>query len=144
MFQTYTQALIPTLPVFGEDLMMWQAVEHTVHRPWFYVSVLLKEEDMVLRKMLMLSDEHDLPSLEEWVGDDCSIEYVLIATPAHLNGGARWQLEPLEEVTAFVEPGRPYTLIYKVSGGHEYVYGDQKMVRDDHPNRQVLFHLSAC
>lgn len=142
MFQTFKAAQVPIPPIFGDEPQVWRVVEHNIHRPWFYVTVVDREEDLDMRRMLMVEDDQTLTVLLQSQGADCFIESVQLCTPGHVNESNMWKMEPLERLETFKEDGRPFTVAYTVKGGTVYVTGSEDLVRQHHPNRRLLFCIS--
>ncbi|AYC32987.1 hypothetical protein D3880_11675 [Pseudomonas cavernae] len=139
MFQTFPSAQIQFLPLFGEKHLLWSMVEHDIHRPWFYVTVVNLYGDLDMRSMVMAGNEDSLQEILQSQQADCYVEGVMVATPGHVNGTARWQLEPLEKLVAYREKGGGSSLVYSITDGRTYVMGEQSLVRDDHPDQEMLY-----
>lgn len=141
MFLTHKHAQIDTLNLFGEEPFVWKAVEHTLHRPWFYVTTSESQEAFQVRPMLLLSDERSLQALVSMKGIGLRAEGVLIVTPDHLNHSGRWMMEPLEEIE-LIEGKQSTALTYKVEGGRTYTYGDREITSQKALRKETLFSRS--
>lgn len=135
MFQTYSDALISTPLLYEDQPYLWSAVEQNIFRPWFYVSFVSEEQGLDLRTMVMIGHESSLASfLQTRVA-----EYVMVATPGHVNGTGLWQLELLERLVEYRGEGSALTYSYTIQGGRIYVTGEQHLVSDNHPRKELLF-----
>lgn len=98
MFTTYRHAEIPFEPVFGDHYQMWQFVEHSQHRPWFYVTLREVRDGIPWDTMLMIPNEEAFEALLEEQSPDMQIASVALVIPARLNGTDCWSIEQLMEL----------------------------------------------
>lgn len=143
MFQTFSHARIPGLPAFGDEPMLWAAVEHDIHRPWFYVRLIELGDDIQWCRMILLGDELSLQSLMRAQRSGWLVESVLLATPSHVNGSDRWLLEPLERLQLFGRQGDQTAVVYTVAGGHSYMTGAETLELDGLVPEEI-FAQSMC
>jgi hypothetical protein len=141
MFLTPPKAEIEDFGLFGET-PCWRFVEHSIHRPWFYVATReLDESDedgFTRRPMLMLTDEDLLEALLAEQGSEIRVEMVLLVTPHHLNQTGRWQMEPLEALYRY-ETARGFAFTYQVQSGQTYVWGDQTVTNNHGVKKREIF-----
>ena len=102
MFRTYRHAEIPIATRLEPSLQLWRYVEQILHLPWFYVTLARRQDDVTVRDMLMIADVSTLESLHLARAPDKTLETILLVSPAYMNGGDNWLMEPLLEI-AFVE-----------------------------------------
>ncbi|NRH29979.1 hypothetical protein [Pseudomonas sp. MS19] len=102
MFRTYRHAEIPVATRLEPGLQLWRYVEQVLHLPWFYVTLARRQDDVTVRDMLMIADVSTLESLNLDRALDKTLETILLVSPAYMNGGDSWLMEPLLEIT-FVE-----------------------------------------
>lgn len=141
MFLTYSCAKIDQFGLFGDALVAWSYVEHTVHRPWFYVAAAEPGEDLDLHPMLMLSDEQLLRSLLDDRERRLLVKSVLLVTPDHINKSGGWLMERLDSVRRFKSSlGVAYA--YQVAEGKTYFYGDREVPLQDESISETLFSTS--
>jgi len=141
MFQTYSHARIPSHPAFPDEPMLWAAVEHDIHRPRFYVCVVEHGDGMQWSHMVLVGHERSLQSLMESQRSNWLVKSVLVVTPAHVNGSDSWQLDKLERLLLFADPGSELTLTYKVDGNRSYVTGDASLAQSS-CTAELLFDAS--
>jgi hypothetical protein len=102
MFRTYRHAEIPITTRLEPGLQLWRSVEQILHLPWFYVTLARRQGDVTVRDMLMIADVNTLESLHLARSPDKTLEAILLVSPAYMNGGESWLMEPLLEIS-FVE-----------------------------------------
>ncbi len=144
MFLTPLQAEIQTFGLFGET-PCWRFVEHTIHRPWFYVATEEVDESdlegLNRRPMLMLTDENLLESLLAEQGEQIRVEMILLVTPDHMNQTGRWLMERLDALDRY-ETSRGVTFTYQVQGGKKYIRGDGSIINKKIVKRKQIFRSS--
>ncbi|WP_307943606.1 hypothetical protein [Pseudomonas mosselii] len=139
MFLTHQHAKIDEFGVFGADPTAWSYVEHTIHRPWFYVSTSEPADDFDVNPMLMLSNEALLHSLMTDPDHGLKVHSVLLVTPDHVNQTGRWTMEPLELIQRF-ESRDGIAYAYQVEGAKTYIYGDAEIASQQSARTQTLFN----
>lgn len=140
MFLTYQQAKIDQFGLFGLDPSAWSYVEHTIHRPWFYVATTEAAEDFEAHPMLLLTNEDLLASLLE-SRENLRVTSVMLVTPAHVNELGRWAMEPLETIERYTTPCG-YVYAYGVEGGNHYLYGDQDVLTQPGVDKETIYSMS--
>lgn len=138
MFLTYQHAKIDKFELFGAEPIAWSHVEHSIHRPWFYVATTEPDEHFESHPMLMLSTEQLLCALIADQTNGLRVNSVLLVTPDHVNQLGRWTMEPLESIERY-ESSKGCTLAYRVASGKTYVYGDEDAIRAQGVSKQILF-----
>lgn len=129
MFITYRHAETRLdLPFEYSPAQLWTAVEQDVQSPWFYVQIARMDGCEVIVSTLLLQHVHDLESIIKSQSKRAWIEQVQIVTPAHLNGQARWLMEPLREAHLVQDKDGNRGLLYKVENNVRYSL---------HPRRNV-------
>lgn len=137
MFLTFQEAKIDQFGLFGPDPSAWSYVEHTIHRPWFYVATTSPQDDFDICTMTMISNESVLISLlNEAAG--AHITNILLVTPHHINQQGRWVMEQLEYVYRYAYPNG-FTFVYGVEGGITYIYGDEGVIGDEGRGKETLY-----
>lgn len=144
MFLTPLQAEIENFGLFG-DAPCWRFVEHSIHRPWFYVATEEVDESdkdgFTRRPMLMLTDEELLETLLAEEGEQIRVRMILLVTPSHMNKAGRWLMEPLDALYRY-ETERGLTFTYQVHGGNRYVWGDESIVSKKGVKKRQVFNSS--
>jgi hypothetical protein len=88
----------------SSEITYWSAVELAVSVPWFMVQ-LRKNSTLKETSDMLLSGVDDLLKLmETQVSDECEVTSVSLVSPAHMNGGTGWKLEPLAALWEAEEP----------------------------------------
>lgn len=145
MFLTPLQAEIENFGLFG-DAPCWRFVEHSIHRPWFYVATEEVDESdkdgFTRRPMLMLTDEDLLETLLAEQGEQLRVGMILLVTPNHMNQTGRWAMEPLESLDRY-ETEKGLTFTYQVQGGHRYVWGDESILNKQGVKKRQVFSSST-
>lgn len=113
MFRTFKNAEVQQRALLGYDFQLWRYVEQGSHRPWFYVTLVEIDDEVDLRKMLMLPDVQTLEELLASQTDTMYVESVLLVSPSHLNHTNRWQMEPLLKLERLIAE-ESYALVYEV------------------------------
>ncbi|MCC8345382.1 hypothetical protein LNN35_21700 [Pseudomonas stutzeri] len=129
MFITYrhTEARLD-LSFEYSPAQLWTAVEQDFQSPWFYVQIARLDGGEVTVSTLLLQHIHDLESVIRSQSKRAWIEQVQIVTPAHLNGQARWLMEPLREAHLVQDNNGNRGLVYKV---------ENNVIYSLHPQRNV-------
>lgn len=109
---------------------LWTAVEQDFQWPWFYVQIARQDKREVIVSTLLLQQFHDLESVIESQSKRAWVEQVQIVTPAHLNGQARWLMEPLEEVRLVQDNTGNKGLLFKVENDVRYSLHPQRNLED--------------
>lgn len=118
MYVTRQEAYID-LSEFDADGLHWSYVEHSLHAPWFYITLSRHSDGCTKRSMLQTMDPHILATVICRPTHDSSVSNVMLVTPPYINGTASWQMEELLEYTqchtkehgsfeSFVVPGKHY------------------------------------
>jgi hypothetical protein len=134
MFRTYRHAELPGNALFGAEIQRWSYIEHGLHRPWFYVTVIEHHEDTTLRNMLMLPDEQVLESLTEQQSESSYIESVLLVSPAYMNNNKNnsWTMEKLIEVRLISSiKTKQYSYAYRIDGGKQYMDNNSAELKEE-------------
>lgn len=132
MFRTYRHAELPGNALFGDEIQRWSYIEHGLHRPWFYVTVIEHHEDTTLRNMLMLPDEQVLESLTEQQSENSYIERIMLVSPAYMNKTSRWSMEELIELRLISNiKSREYSYAYRIDGGRQYMDNNSTELKEE-------------
>ena len=122
MFRTYRKAELPGNALFGDEIQRWSYIEHSLHRPWFYLNVAEQHEGNTIRNMLMLPDEQALESLVEQQNESLHIESIQLVSPAHINNSNKWLMETLIELKLIKSlKSKQYAYTYHIEGGKNYI-----------------------
>lgn len=145
MFRTHKHAEIPISALFGDEARLWSYVEHGLHRPWFYVTLTERHDELTLRNMLMASDVRILESLLSKQHRDMKIEAVQLVSPSYINESSRWMMEPLLELSQVTSTAaEPPVYIYSLEGGKQYLDGsDGPLSEEQISSRKVIFSAIA-
>lgn len=105
MFLTHSANTHPMSKwIQSSEITYWSAVELAVSVPWFMVQ-LRKNSTLKETSDMLLSGVDDLLRLmETQVSDECEVTSVSLVSPAHMNGGTGWKLEPLAALWEAEEP----------------------------------------
>lgn len=106
----------------SSEITYWSAVELAVSVPWFMVQ-LRKKSTLKESSDMLLSGVQDLLRLmETQAAGDCEVTSVSLVSPAHMNGGTGWKLEPLAALWEAEEPGGQgqTTDVYELASGTCY------------------------
>lgn len=118
MYVTRQDAYID-LSGFGADGLHWSYVEHSLHVPWFYITLSRHSDGCTMRTMLQTMDPYVLATVICSPSHDLSVSDVMLVTPPYINGTESWQMEKLLEYTQchtkehgsfelFLVPGKDY------------------------------------
>ena len=140
MFRTHKHDEVPLQALLGDDMLLWRSVEQGLQLPWFYMAVHGPNGG----SMWMLSGPTDL---EKWVNidsPDLKIGMVQLVSPAYLNGGDRWLMEPLHELVAVGLKGREGVFyLYRTENNHVYFDGWDRTFSDrDVQSWRVVYSCS--
>lgn len=138
MFLTFQEAKIDQFGLFGPDPSAWSYVEHTIHRPWFYVATTSPQDDFDICTMTMISNESVLVSLLNHKEAGAHITNILLVTPHHISQQGRWVMEQLEFVERHASPNG-FAFVYGVEGGITYVYGDGDVIGEEGTGKETLY-----
>lgn len=105
MFLTHSANTHPMSKwIQSSETSYWSAVELAVSVPWFMVQ-LRKNSTLQETSDMLLSGVDDLLRLmETQASDECEVTSVSLVSPAHMNGGPGWKLEPLAALWEAQEP----------------------------------------
>ncbi|PJI47474.1 MAG: hypothetical protein CTR55_19220 [Pseudomonas sp.] len=123
MFRTHKQAEIPLDELYGGDARLWSIVEHSLHSPWFYVSVLEGHPGQTLCTMLIVQEVPVLEALLALQSETMKIESVQLVTPSYLNNTDSWRMEGLSELV-LLQSADSHCYQFLVECGRRYVDGD--------------------
>lgn len=139
MFRTSQHAEIPTGAIYGDDIRLWAFVEHSLHTPWFYVTVAEFQLGQALQTMLLVQDICALEALLANQNAVWKVVQVQLVSPGHMNKHDRWLMEPLLELIQISCQGvRRYE--YCVEGGKWYTDQMAEAVSgDEHDSRRIIF-----
>ncbi|MEQ7922484.1 hypothetical protein ABQX22_25045 [Xanthomonas sp. WHRI 1810A] len=119
MYVTRQEAYVD-LSEIGADGLYWSYVEHSLHTPWFYITLSRHSDGGVTRTMLETMDPYILAKVICSPAPGLSVSGVMLVTPAYVNGTETWQMEKLLEYTQchFEEHGS--FELFRVPGKHYY------------------------
>ncbi len=118
MYVTRQEAYVD-LSELGADGLHWSYVEHSLHAPWFYITLSRHSDGCVMRTMLQTMDPYVLATVICSSSYDLCVSDVMLVTPPFINGTESWQMEKLLEYTQchtqehgsfefFLVPGKDY------------------------------------
>lgn len=106
----------------SSEISYWSAVELAMSVPWFLVQLrknpaLRETSDMLLPGVQELLRLVEMQSIEE-----CELTSVSLVSPAHMNGGTGWKLEPLAALWEAEEPDAEGQMadVYELASGAYY------------------------
>lgn len=88
----------------SSEITYWSAVELAVSVPWFMVQLRKNSTLMETSEMLLSGVDDLLKLMETQASDECEVTSVSLVSPAHMNGGSGWKLEPLAALWEAEEP----------------------------------------
>ncbi len=131
MFITYRHTEVRLdRPFEYSPAQLWTAVEQDLQSPWFYVQIARLDGGEVTASTLLLQHIHDLESIIRSQSKRAWVEQVQIVTPAHLNGQARWLMEPLREAHLVQDNKGTRGLVYKVENNVRYSLHPQRNLEE--------------
>lgn len=105
MFLTHSSNAHPMSKWFtSSEITYWSAVELATNVPWFLVQLCKSSTPKETSDMLLSGVQDLLRLIETQASDECEVTSVSLVSPAHMNGGAGWKLEPLAALWAAEEP----------------------------------------
>ena len=96
MYMTRQEAYVDLSPLGAEGLH-WRYVEHSMHAPWFYITLTRHSDGYISRTMLQTMDPAVLATVICSASNELSVTDVMIVTPPYVNGTPSWQMEKLWE-----------------------------------------------
>jgi len=139
MFRTYKHAEIPINALYGDGIQLWSAVEHSLHAPWLYVTVLEQQQGQTFRNMLLVQEMTVFETLLCAQNEEMQVEDVQLVSPAHMNNSTGWRMEPLSELAQLNHAGMA-CFIYQVVGGKRYLDClDASIPEEKLSQRRVIF-----
>lgn len=120
MFRTHRHAEIPINTLYGDGIQLWSAVEHSLHAPWLYVTVLEQQHEQTFRNMLLVQEVTVFEALLCAQNEEMQVEDVQLVSPAHMNDSTGWRMEALSELAQLNHSGMA-CFIYQVVGGKRYL-----------------------
>lgn len=137
MFHTLRNAELPLQSLFSSEYLTWRFVEQSIHRPWFYVTMLEGEKNQELRKMLLIPDVPTFESLLGSQSDTWQVESVLLVSPPHLNNTCRWQMEPLLRLERLITD-KTYTLVFD-TGNNRYIESNLSLLTQVEKANELIY-----
>lgn len=105
MFLTHSANTHPMSKwIESSEITYWSAVELALSVPWFMVQLRRNSTRKETSDMLLSGVEELLRFMETQALDECEVTSVSLASPAHMNGGTGWKLEPLAALWEAEEP----------------------------------------
>jgi hypothetical protein len=122
MFLTFEHAEAP-VGALVRGGHMWRYVEYLTEHPWFYVTLLEPDGDLLRRAVYLIPLLEDLLELAQAGDQGWSILQVFMVSPGGLNGSGNWKMDELIEITR-VHASERQCLIYSVHPEVDYFEGD--------------------
>lgn len=139
MFRTHRHAEIPINTLYGDGIQLWSVVEHSLHAPWLYVTVVEQQHGQTFRNMLLVQEMTVFEALLCAQNEEMQVEDVQLVSPAHMNDSTGWRMEPLSELAQLNHAGMAY-FIYQVVGGKRYLDRlDASIPEEKLGQRRVIF-----
>lgn len=123
MFLTHSANTHPiSMLVERTEITYWSAVELAVSAPWFMVQLRKKSALKETSDMLLSGVDDLLRLMETHPSDECEVTSVSLVSPAHMNGGTGWKLEPLAALWEAEEPDGEGQIadVYELASGTCY------------------------
>ncbi|MBD8682320.1 hypothetical protein [Pseudomonas sp. CFBP 13719] len=120
MFRTLDehQAGIPGM--LGEGLSHWHEVSRVLKTHWYHVTLRGQHDGRSIELSLMVDSEPWLQKLLVSQDEDAGIIDIQVMTPSWMNGGKRWQMEPLAKVTHGEDKAGCSVFLIEVESGATY------------------------
>jgi hypothetical protein len=119
MFTTRQEAYIELSGLNAEGLH-WRYVEHSLHSPWFYITLTRYSEGASFQTMLQTMDPNVLATVICSSSHDLSVKDVMLVTPPFINGTECWLMENLLEFSQCHNEKYGSFDYFLVAGGHYY------------------------
>lgn len=105
MFLTHSANTHPMSKwIESSEITYWSAVELALSVPWFMVQLRRNSTPKESSDMLLSGIQELLQLVETQSADACEVTSVSLVSPAHMNGGTGWKLEPLAALWEAEEP----------------------------------------
>ncbi|WP_062389406.1 hypothetical protein [Pseudomonas abietaniphila] len=120
MFRTQQTDLAGVPGMFGEGLAHWHAISRVLRTHWYHVTVRMALEGRHTEVELMINDEQRLGSALASQDSSTRITDVQVVTPAYMNGGEGWRMEPLTSLLMGDDEHECSVCLIEVEGGAVY------------------------
>ncbi|EIU5250136.1 TPA: hypothetical protein NH808_000102 [Pseudomonas aeruginosa] len=139
MFRTSQRAEIPTSALYGDEFRLWTFVEHSLHTPWFYVTVADCQPGQAFHTMFLVQEVHALEALLASQNAVMKVTEVQLVSPSHMNKNDRWLMEPLLELVQIDCQGA-HRYEYCVEGGKWYAdHMEEALSGGKREPRRIIF-----
>lgn len=138
MFLTTAHGRTDHSGVFEPHFSAWRYVEHTLHRPWFYVATTDLEGQRNVQSMIMACSEITLSGMLTHHPTSVRVDKVMLVSPGHVNQRACWQMEELESVRRYTS-SRGCAFLYRLHDGQTYCYGHENIAGEAAANVDELY-----
>lgn len=120
MFRTDDSEMAGVPGMFGEGLAHWHSVSRVLRTHWYHATVLLIQPGRTSEIQLMINDEHRLQAALISQDETVVIKDVQVVTPAYMNKGEGWKMEPLTSVKVGTDEDECFVCIITVDSGAVY------------------------
>lgn len=120
MYMTRQEAYVDLSPLGAEGLH-WRYVEHSMHAPWFYITLTRHSDGYTSRTMLQTMDPTVLATVICSASNELCVTDVMIVTPPYVNGTPSWQMEKLWEFSQCHSEEHGSLDSYLVTGKRYYI-----------------------
>jgi hypothetical protein len=138
MFRTSVCAEIPASALYGDEFRLWAFVEHSLHTPWFYVTVSSCQSGQAFHTMFLVREVRALEALLASQNAGMKVAEVQLVSPSHINKNDRWLMEPLLELVQIDCQGA-HSYEYRVEGGRWYADQMEAASSDTQGCRRIIF-----
>lgn len=105
MFLTHSSNAHPMSKwITSSEISYWSAIELAMSVPWFMVQLRKRSTQKETSDMLLAGVQDLLKLMETQASEECEVTSVSLVSPAHMNGGTGWKLEPLAALWSAEEP----------------------------------------
>lgn len=120
MFRTLETDQAGITGMFGDGLAHWHAVSRVLGSHWYHVTIEITCEGNPTEVVLLINDERRLQAAYNYQDDEALITDVQVVTPAYMNGGKGWRMEPLKRVSLGENQDECSVCVIEVESGAVY------------------------
>ena len=123
MFLTSSDAYDQTRSrLAGEGRHAWNYVTLPLNYPWFCLTYRFSANGGY--ETMLVSNAEQVASILDQVGEDCSVDQILLVSPPSVNKSGNWQMDPLAKVWRYRRTKNSFsTDVYQLQDGRRYVGG---------------------
>ena len=106
--------------MFEAGQALWHTVSRLIRLHWYYVTVQEELEGGLIKYEKMINDECQLKAVLNPKESSVEVIDVQVVTPAYMNGGVTWRMEPLTSVSLGEDKLGCVVCIIEVESGAVY------------------------